>query len=165
MGLHLIFGAFLFGVAMPRRHWDSMREWVLPWVGRVTSLLLPVFFAVAGLAVDLSGVGRAALAELALLLVVAVGGKVIGAYAGARTSGMPGRESATLAILLNTRGLTELIVLTVGLQLGLLDTALYSLMVVMALVTTIMTGVLLPLVDPQRPARAAAVPPAVRSGP
>lgn len=169
MGLHLIFGAFLFGVAMPRRHWDSTREWVLPWVGRVTSLLLPVFFAVAGVAVDLSGVGGAALAELAILLVVAVGGKVIGAYGGARMSGIPGRESATLAILLNTRGLTELIVLTVGLQLGLLDTALYSLMVVMALVTTAMTGVSMPLVDPRRPVRAAAgslpVPPAVRSGP
>lgn len=146
MGLHLVFGAFLFGVAMPRRNWDSMHDWALPWVRRAASLLLPVFFAVAGLAVDLSQVGGSVLGELGLVLLVAIGGKGLGAYAGARLSGIPARSSATLAILLNTRGLTELIALSVGLQLGLLDTALYSVMVVMALVTTAMTGVVLPLV-------------------
>ncbi|MFI1460566.1 cation:proton antiporter [Nocardia carnea] len=168
MGLHLIFGAFLFGVAMPRRNWDSMHEWTLPWVRRVASLLLPVFFAVAGLAVDLSEVGGSVLGELALVLLVAIGGKGLGAYIGARLSGIPVRSSAILAILLNTRGLTELIALTVGLQLGLLDTALYSLLVVMALVTTAMTGALMPLVHSRSRGRPEAqlriLPPGVQSG-
>lgn len=146
MGLHLVFGAFLFGVAMPRRNWDGMHEWALPWVRRAASLLLPVFFAVAGSAVDLSEVGGSELGELALVLLVAIGGKAVGTYAGARMSDIGVRPSATLAILLNTRGLTELIALAVGLQLGLLDATLYSLMVVMALVTTAMTGLLMPLV-------------------
>ncbi|WP_280435235.1 cation:proton antiporter [Nocardia carnea] len=149
MGLHLVFGAFLFGVAVPRRNWDSVHEWALPWVRRAASLLLPVFFAVAGLAVDLSEIDGSVLGELALVLLVAIGGKGLGTYAGARMSGIRVRSSATLAILLNTRGLTELIALSVGLRLGLLDTALYSVMVVMALVTTAMTGVLMPLAHPR----------------
>ncbi|WP_280457965.1 cation:proton antiporter [Nocardia carnea] len=168
MGLHLIFGAFLFGVAMPRRNWDSTYEWALPWVRRVSSLLLPVFFAVAGLAVDLSEIGGFRLGELVLVLLIAIGGKGLGTYAGARMSGIEVRPSVTLATLLNTRGLTELIALTVGLQLGLLDTPLYSLMVVMALVTTMMTGVLMPLVHSRSYLRAAVqhpvLPPEVRPG-
>ncbi|MBF6209654.1 cation:proton antiporter [Nocardia puris] len=155
MGLHLIFGAFLFGAAMPREYGRRVREWALPWVWRVSSLLLlPVFFAVAGLKVDLSGVGATALGELVLILLVAIGGKGIGAYVGARVHGIPPRHSAVLATLINTRGLTELIVLTVGLGLGVLDTELYSLMVVMALVTTAMTGVVLSLIYPEHRARA-----------
>ncbi|MGW4070524.1 cation:proton antiporter [Nocardia grenadensis] len=168
MGLHLIFGAFLFGVAMPRRNWDSAYEWALPWARRVSSLLLPVFFAVAGLAVDLSEIGGSGLGELALVLLVAICGKGLGAYVGARTSGIQVRPSVTLATLLNTRGLTELIALTVGLELGLLDTTLYSLMVVMALVTTAMTGVLMPWVHSRPRLQAAAqhpvLPPEVRPG-
>ncbi|WP_280402775.1 cation:proton antiporter [Nocardia carnea] len=168
MGLHLVFGAFLFGVAMPRRNWDGMAEWALPWVRRAAALLLPVFFAVAGAAVDLSEVDGSVLGELALVLLVAIGGKGLGAYAGARMSGIGVQPAATLAILLNTRGLTELIALAVGLRLGLLDTALYSVLVIMALVTTAMTGVLLPLVPspsrvpPEVPPRI--VPPEVRPG-
>jgi Kef-type K+ transport system membrane component KefB len=143
MGLHLIFGAFLFGVAMPRDGAEAVREHVLPWIRRIGSIvLLPVFFTVAGLKVDLSGLD-AAFGELALILLVAVGGKWVGVAVGARLYGVGLRNSAGLAVLLNTRGLTELIVLTVGLQLGVLDDRLYSLMVVMALVTTAMTGVLL----------------------
>jgi Kef-type K+ transport system membrane component KefB len=151
MGLHLIFGAFLFGVAMPRDGAIALRERVLPWIQRISSvLLLPVFFTIAGLKVDLSTLDSIALGELALILLVAVGGKCVGAVVGARLHGVDIRRSAVLAVLLNTRGLTELIVLAVGLQLGVLDDQLYSLMVVMALVTTTMTGLLLPLMYPQR---------------
>ncbi|MFI5776794.1 cation:proton antiporter [Nocardia sp. NPDC051570] len=155
MGLHLIFGAFLFGVAMPRGHGMRLRERTLPWVGRICSnLLLPVFFMVAGLTVDLSRIDGTALGELGLILLVAIGGKGIGAFAGARLCGVRTRHSAVLAVLINTRGLTELIVLTVGLQLHVLDTGLYSLMVVMALVTTAMTGVMLQIIYPEQRARA-----------
>ncbi|MDO3647781.1 cation:proton antiporter [Nocardia mangyaensis] len=150
MGLHLIFGAFLFGVAMPREHGHRLRAWALPLIQRVSGVLLPVFFAVAGLAVDLSTLGGAALADLLLILLVAIGGKGIGAYLGARTHRVPHRDASALAILLNTRGLTELIALTLGLKLGVIGSELYSLMVVMALVTTAMAGVLLPLVHPAR---------------
>jgi Kef-type K+ transport system membrane component KefB len=80
----------------------------------------------------------------------AIGGKFGGAYLGGRVTGVRPRHSAVLGILMNTRGLTELIVLTVGLQLGVLSPELYSLMVVMALVTTAMTGVLLRIVYPER---------------
>lgn len=154
MGLHLIFGAFLFGAAMPREHGIQLRAWVVSRVRGVSSVLLPVFFVVAGLAVDLSALGGAALGDLALILLTAVGGKGIGAYLGARANRIAPRDSAALAILINTRGLTELIALTVGVELGVLDTDLYSLMVVMALVTTAMAGILLPLVYPASPGRA-----------
>ncbi|WP_280475046.1 cation:proton antiporter [Nocardia farcinica] len=153
-GLHLIFGAFLFGAAMPRAHGIRLRAWVVSRVRGVSSVLLPVFFVVAGLAVDLSALGGAALGDLALILLTAVGGKGIGAYLGARANRIAPRDSAALAILINTRGLTELIALTVGVELGVLDTDLYSLMVVMALVTTAMAGILLPLVYPASPGRA-----------
>jgi Kef-type K+ transport system membrane component KefB len=151
MGLHLIFGAYLFGVAMPRGRTAAVGELALRWIRRICSfLLLPVFFMVAGIKVNLSSMDGTALGELGLILLVAIGGKCVGAFVGARLNGMPTRYSAVLAILVNTRGLTELIVLTVGLQLGVLDTRLYSLMVVMALVTTAMTGVLLRIVYPDR---------------
>jgi Kef-type K+ transport system membrane component KefB len=154
MGLHLIFGAFLFGVIMPREGASALRAHALPWIERISSiLLLPVFFMAAGIKVDLSTVDATALGELALILLVAVGGKFGGAIFGARVSGVRWRHSVVMATLVNTRGLTELIVLTVGLQLGVLDTGLYSLMVVMALVTTAMTGVLLGLVYPQQRVR------------
>lgn len=149
IGLHFIFGAFLFGVIMPRDGAALLREQILERVGQVCSvLLLPVFFVVAGLKVDLSIVDAIALGELCLILLVAIGGKATGAFLGARVHGIRVRQSAVLAILINTRGLTELIILAVGLQLGVLDQTLYSLMVVMAVVTTAMSGPLLRLVYP-----------------
>jgi Kef-type K+ transport system membrane component KefB len=149
MGLHPIFGAFLFGVVLPRDVVSALAARVLPRVEAVNSfVLLPVFFLIVGLKVNLAQTDAGRLAELALILAVAIGGKGIGAYLGARLSGARPRHSAVLATLMNTRGLTELIALTVGLQLGLLDRALYSLMVVMAMVTTAMTGMLLRLIYP-----------------
>lgn len=150
MGLHLIFGAFLLGIALPREGATRLRRRALPWIERASSvLLLPVFFMVAGLKVDLSSMTTTAFGELALILLVAIGGKFLGAYAGARLNGIRPRHSTVLALLINTRGLTELIVLTVGLQLGVLDQPLYSLMVVMALVTTAMAGIILPFIYPE----------------
>jgi Kef-type K+ transport system membrane component KefB len=149
IGLHPIFGAFLFGAILPRTGTRELRDQVLPRLEKFNMIvLLPVFFMVVGFKVNLSHLGTSQLADLGLILVVAVGGKAVGAYAGARLFGARSRHSAVLAILINARGLTELIVLTVGLQLGLLDQKLYSLMVVMAVVTTAMTGILLRLVYP-----------------
>ncbi|MET9567347.1 cation:proton antiporter domain-containing protein [Streptomyces tauricus] len=144
LGLHYIFGAFLFGVVLPRAGTEQLRHDVHDRLSQMNNtLLLPVFFLAAGQQVDLSALGANALMDLGLILVIAVGGKFIGAFTAARLSRMPIRQSAALATLMNTRGLTELIVLNVGLQLGFLHQELYSLMVVMAVVTTAMAGPLL----------------------
>lgn len=144
MGLHYIFGAFLFGIVLPRPGTERLRRELHERLDRlVTTLLLPVFFLVAGLAVDLSGLGRGELGALGLILLVAVGGKFVGSFVGALMNRMPVRQAATLGVLMNTRGLTELIVLNVGLQLGFIGARLYSLMVVMAVATTAMAGPLL----------------------
>jgi K+:H+ antiporter len=157
-GLHIIFGAFLFGIAVPK---EGMAEWVeaiSTQIGRVNEvLLLPVFFVVAGLRVDLSQIDWSGLASLGLILLAAVGGKFGGTFLAARAHGLAGRQSAALAALMNTRGLTELIILTAGQQLGLLDDRLYTLMVIVALVTTAMTGPLLNLIKVNQDAPLGAV--------
>jgi Kef-type K+ transport system membrane component KefB len=151
LGVHFIFGAFVFGAIMPRLGGEQLRHEVMERLEQVSVLLLlPVFFIVAGLKVDLSTVGLTGLGELALILLVAIAGKFLGAFAGARLQRVPNRQAAVLATLMNTRGLTEIVILTVGLQLGVLDGELFSLMVVMALVTTVMAGPVLTLIYPKR---------------
>lgn len=143
LGLHSVIGAFLFGLVTPRMAGTGLRDGLLRRAEFTTALLLPVYFIVAGLNVDLSRIGSGGLRELALVLVVAVTGKFAGTWLGARSQGLASGEAAVLATLMNTRGLTELIALGVGLEAGLLDRGLYSVMVVMAVVTTVMTGPLL----------------------
>ena len=113
-------------------------------------VLLPVFFVVSGLSVNLSSVGLSGLTELCLILLVAVVGKFGGAFIGASLAGVPARRAGVLATLMNTRGLTGIVILSVGLQLRILDQSLYSLMIVMAVVTTMMAGPLLRLIYPDR---------------
>jgi len=88
--------------------------------------------------------------ELLLILVVAIGGKFLGALAAARLAQVSHRQAAALGVLMNTRGLTEIVILQVGLQLGVLDTRLFTLMVFMAIITTVMTEPLLRRVYPER---------------
>jgi Kef-type K+ transport system membrane component KefB len=104
---------------------------------------------VAGLKVDLSQLTLGALGLLGLILVAAIGGKIGGTYVSARLSGVRPRHAAVLGVLINTRGLTELIILTVGLQFGLIDTGLYTLLVTMAVLTTALTGPLLRMLYPR----------------
>ena len=148
--LHFIFGTFFVGAIMPREGTEQLRAEIRDKVGMVSAvLLLPVYFATAGLTVNLSTVGVKGLGELGLILLVAIGGKLIGAYTGARVTGQSARSATALGILMNTRGLTELIILSVGLQRHLLDTSLYSLFVVMAVISTALTGPLLRLSYPR----------------
>ncbi|MGW5381971.1 cation:proton antiporter [Nocardia sp. NPDC003963] len=147
MGLHLIFGAFLFGVIFPR----SERPTVEPGARLISSIFLPAFFVCAGLRVDLSGLDKAAWVEAILILVAAVVGKLGGTYIAARVCRFDKRTSGALAALMNTRGLTELVVLNVGLTIGVIDTQLYSILVMMALVTTAMTAPLLTVFGVKRP--------------
>ncbi|WBB56638.1 cation:proton antiporter [Verrucosispora sp. WMMD573] len=151
IGLHFIFGAFLFGAMMPRAVLPvrsataQVSEQITHLNGR---LLLPVFFVVAGLKVDLSAMEIGDVVEFVLILVVAVGGKFVGAFTAARLGGVPTRPAGALAVLMNTRGLTEMIILTVGLELGMLDSQLYSSMILMAVATTAMAGPLLQILYP-----------------
>src|SRR5579859_5171851 len=151
MGLHFIFGAFLFGVIMPRENVLGLREEILERLEQVSVLvLLPIYFVVSGLSINLSTIGSSGLEELGAILVVAIVGKLVGAYLGARFTGVRGRNAGVIATLMNTRGLTELVILGVGLQLHILTKPLYALMVVMALVTTAMSGPLLKAIYPDR---------------
>ncbi|NUS95519.1 MAG: hypothetical protein HOQ36_24435 [Nocardia sp.] len=148
MGLHLIFGAFLFGVIFPR----SQRPRVESGAQLVSSLFLPAFFVVAGLRVDLSALDRTALVEAAVILVAAVAGKMGATYITARLCRLDRRTAGGLAALMNTRGLAELVILDVGLTLDVIDTQLYSVLVLMALITAAMTSPLLTWFGVRRPA-------------
>jgi Kef-type K+ transport system membrane component KefB len=151
MGLHFIAGAFLFGIVMPRDEASALREDILGRLDQVSVLvLLPLYFVVSGLSINLADMGSSGLEELGAILAVAIIGKLSGTYLGARLGGVRGRDASVLAVLMNTRGLTELVILGVGLQLHILDRSLYSLMVIMALATTAMSGPLLKLIYPDR---------------
>jgi Kef-type K+ transport system membrane component KefB len=151
IGIHQIFGAFLFGVVMPRKDTAQFFHDIVERLEQVSVLLLlPLFFIVTGFSVDLRHLGTDALTQLPLILVVAIAGKLIGATVAARVQGLPTQKAAALGVLMNTRGLTELIILNVGLSFKVLDTRLFSMLVVMAIVTTIMTEPLLRLVYPDK---------------
>lgn len=143
IGVHLIFGAFLWGLAMPRD--DAMRQWLeLRLETVVLRLLLPLFFAISGLNTQIGSLHTPALwLATGLVLATAVAGKFLGVWAVARASGLPAREAEALGWLMNTRGLTELVVLNVGLSLGVISEALFTMGVLMALFTTAMAGPML----------------------
>jgi Kef-type K+ transport system membrane component KefB len=149
IGIASIFGAFVMGLIMPRRGGLTNE------VGRrfesfVVLVLLPLFFVVTGLKTQVNALNRPELWLLTLLLIaVAIAGKFIGATAAARYGGFSLRDSAVIGTLMNTRGLTELIVLNIGLDLGVISTQLFTMLVVMALVTTYMAGPILRLLDPK----------------
>lgn len=153
MGLHLIFGAFAFGLCLPRSagrpgQSDRLAREVRQ-LGSLSSLLLPIYFVAAGLSVDLSALGASNWVEAAAAISVATVSKILGAYLGARFARMAVRDSFAVASLMNSRGLTELVVLSAGLQLGIIDDRLYSVMVIMAIATTAMTGPLVRLIYPE----------------
>lgn len=151
MHVHFIFGAFLFGAVMPREGAERLNHQILERLEQLAVLLLlPMFFVVSGLNVNLRTLTVSSLGVLGAILAVAIGGKLAGSYLGARLTRVPNRQASALAVLLNTRGLTEIVILAVGLQKGVLDGELYSLMVLMALITTAMTGPLLSRVYPGR---------------
>ena len=146
IGIHAIFGGFLAGVVMPRRD-PWRRELHDRMETLVTYLLLPVFFVVVGLGTRVDMLTSPALwAVTALVIAVAVAGKFGGATLAARASGETWRSSATIGLLMNTRGLTEIVILTVGLELGVITPTLFTIMLLMAIVTTLMATPLLRLI-------------------
>lgn len=144
IGIHPIFGAFVFGFVMPREPVAVLRDGVKAPLDHISMVLLPVFFIVTGLNVDISAISGRGILELTGIIVVACAGKLIGAATPGRLSGMSWREAGVLGLLMNTRGLTELVILNVGVSLGVLDQEMFTMMVLMAVVTTAMTGPLLP---------------------
>jgi Kef-type K+ transport system membrane component KefB/nucleotide-binding universal stress UspA family protein len=150
IGIHLIFGAFLLGAVIPKNA-GLTRELAEKTEDFVLTFLLPIFFAYSGLRTQIGLLNRPELWLLCgLVLVVAIGGKFIGTYLSARVCGFDNRESSALGWLMNTRGLTELIVLNIGLSLGVISPVLFTMLVIMALVTTFMTSPLLELTYSKR---------------
>ncbi len=149
LGLHPVFGAFLAGLTMPGRNGAPDAEVIRP-MEEVGNLLLPLFFVITGLSLNIGALHGDALALLALVFVIASVGKLGPAFAAARLGGLDPRQSATVAALVNTRGLTELIALNVGLNNGIIHQRLFTILVLMALITTIMTSPLLSLVGRMR---------------
>lgn len=145
IGVHAIIGAFVAGVVMPRRpEWARRTDERLDTV--VRTLLLPVFFAVAGMATRIDRLTGAALLLAAAVIMVATLGKLGAGAVAARAAGESWSDATTLGILLNTRGVTELVIASLGLQLGIIDPIVYTVLVVMAVVTTVSTTPLLGVV-------------------
>jgi Kef-type K+ transport system membrane component KefB len=142
IGVHSFVGAFIAGLITPRR----FRAQLIGTMETVTLLILiPLFFALTGIRTNLIfRTGTNACLDVMLIVVVAVASKWGGTMIGALAKGMPWREACQLGLLMNTRGLVALIVLSVGLDRGILSPPLFSMMVCMALVTTFMAT---PLMD------------------
>jgi len=149
LGLQPVFGGFLAGLTMRPKNAVPDAD-VVRSMDQAGSLLLPLFFIVTGLSLNIGSVHGDALILLVVIFLIASVGKLGPAYAASRLAGLQQRDSATVAALVNTRGLTELIALNVGLQAGLINQRLFTVLVLMAIVTTLMTGPLLSAIRPVR---------------
>ncbi len=149
IGIHAIFGAFLFGAVIP--HDAPISRVFLDKLGPMAvTLLLPAFFAYTGMRTEIGLVsGVESWLIVVLIIAVATLGKFGGTYAAARFAGLDSRTSAGLGTLMNTRGLMELIVLNIGLDLGVISPKLFAMLVLMALVTTIATTPVLKRLYPE----------------
>ncbi|MEJ0036470.1 MAG: cation:proton antiporter [Gammaproteobacteria bacterium] len=144
LGVHPVFGAFLFGACVPRD--DRLLHSLIERIEHVAILvLMPVFFALAGLNTTSDAFVGAGLGSLGLILAVAIFGKIAGGVIGARVSRYSWRESFAVGSLMNARGLMELIVMKVGLDIGVIGPQVFTMLLVMALVTTVMTSPLVTL--------------------
>jgi Kef-type K+ transport system membrane component KefB len=151
IGIHAIFGAFLLGTIIP--HQSRVAGHVTERIADIVRVMfLPVFFAFTGLRTEIGLVHTVSDWSLCLLIIaVATLGKWGGTTLAARVSGLDWRTSGALGILMNTRGLVELIVLNIGLDLGVITPRLFTMLVIMAVVTTMMTApILTPLLKQQR---------------
>ncbi len=149
LGIHALFGAFLSGAVMPKD-----RSFIRALLARVEDLVvvlfLPLFFAFTGLRTHIALLsGMSMWLSCAAIILVAITGKLGGSALAARSCSLPWREAATVGILMNTRGLMELVILNIGLEIGFVSPALFAMMVLMALATTFMTTPLLDRVYPE----------------
>lgn len=145
IGIHALFGAFLAGVVMPAE--SGFRDKLVVRVENLSSvLLLPVFFAFIGLRTQIGLINSTQDWLICLVIIaVATAGKLGGSALAARLTGMNWSGSLQLGALMNTRGLMELIALNIGYDMGILSQRIFTMLVIMALVTTVMTGPLVTL--------------------
>ena len=144
ISLHAVFGAFVFGVCLPRDN-RLLHHLAKAFEPVSMLLLMPIVFALAGLNTTSEAFVGAGLGAFGLILLVAIAGKMLGGTLGARLSGYGWRDSLSVGSLINARGLMELVVLKIGLDAGLIGQELFTLMFGMTLVTTVMTSPLLSL--------------------
>jgi Kef-type K+ transport system membrane component KefB len=137
IGIHAVFGGFLLGCAMPRGPLtQKLRDGLQPFV---VIFLLPMFFTYSGLNTRLDVLMDPAIMAAALVILAAsVGGKGIACWAAARLNGEPNHDAMAIGALMNARGLMELIIINIGLAAGVIETGLFSILVLMAVVTTLM---------------------------
>ncbi|HLY98395.1 MAG TPA: cation:proton antiporter [Candidatus Angelobacter sp.] len=154
LGIHLLFGSFLLGAIMPKE--QKFVRYVLDrFETIVVALLLPLFFAFTGLRTNVGLVkGGEMWMYCGIIILIATVGKLGGSMVAAWWTGMPVREAAGLGTLMNTRGLMELVILNIGLDIKVISPALFSMMVLMALVTTFMTSPVLQAICPDHVLRA-----------
>jgi Kef-type K+ transport system membrane component KefB len=138
-GVHAVFGGFLLGAAMPRGFITQELKRQLEPLAVV--FLLPVFFAFSGLNTRFDMVSSPELLLIAgVVLVASIAAKAVGCWAAARFAGEDNRTAMAVGTLMNARGAMELIILNIGLQKGIIQPTLFSIMVLMAIVTTLMTA-------------------------
>ena len=149
IGIHAIFGAFLLGAIFPHNSRVAI-DLCHKLEDLVTVLLLPAFFAYTGMRTEIGLIaGWENWLWCAAIIAVATAGKFGGSFAAAKLTGLSWRDSAGLGILMNTRGLMELIVLNIGLSLKIISPTVFAMMVVMAIVTTMATTPILQLIGPK----------------
>lgn len=149
IGIHALFGAFVMGVITPRES-GFTQALVEKLEDVVVIVLLPVFFACSGLRTDIGLMNTpSAWMDCALIVLLACVGKYGGSLFAARASGLSWQESSAIGILMNTRGLMQLVVLNIGLDLKVISPELFAMMVVMAITTTLLTSPLLEWVYPR----------------
>lgn len=150
IGVHQIFGAFLAGLIVPRAHGiDVLLTEKIE--DLVSIVFLPLYFAFSGLQTNIGLIDDGLAWGLAILvLLTACVGKILGCFIAAKMLKLGTREAWTIGMLMNTRGLVELIVLNVGLQAGVIDSKVFAIMVLMAVVTTFMTTPIVSVIYPAR---------------
>jgi Kef-type K+ transport system membrane component KefB len=150
IGIHSVFGGFILGVAMPRGFYtEELRRQLEP---VAVVFLLPIFFTFSGLNTRLDTVNNLQLLLIAsVVLLAAIAGKGAACWLAARLNGESNRTALAVGTLMNARGLMELIILNIGLQKGIIQPPLFSIMVIMAIVTTLMASPVFELVYRRKP--------------
>lgn len=146
IGIHALFGSFIAGIIVSDKVFE--KSMIIKKIRDISIVLfLPVFFALSGLRTSIGLLNNFHLwLVFVMILIIAILGKVLACYIASRISGLNWRDSLAIGILMNTRGLIELIILNIGYDLGILNPTLFTILVLMALTTTYMTGPLLKLV-------------------
>lgn len=146
IGIHALFGAFLAGVVTPVNH--KLREYIISKLMEISTFFLPIFFVMTGLKTQISLIGEEGMLAVALgVISVAVIGKFAGSAIAGIWAGQSVKNSLSIGALMNTRGLMELVVLNVGFDLGIISAPIFTIMVIMAICTTLMTSPLLNLIN------------------